>query len=68
LKATNAFFPSTWLYISPIIAMGLGALFNREQISVSSLVGSILVISGIVLPNLHKLKKRWLHKTASSAS
>lgn len=58
LKATNAFFPSTWLYISPIIALGLGALLYEEQLSGYSFFGSALVLAGIVMTNWREWKPR----------
>ncbi|MGU3470243.1 DMT family transporter [Paenibacillus sp. D51F] len=57
IKATNAFFPSTWLYISPVIALGLGALLQNERLSLLSLGGSLLVLAGIVIPRLPELKE-----------
>ncbi|ASS65177.1 MULTISPECIES: EamA family transporter [unclassified Paenibacillus] len=57
IKATNAFFPSTWLYISPVIALGLGALLQDERLSLLSLGGSLLVLAGIVIPRLPELKE-----------
>ncbi|MCZ8512771.1 EamA family transporter [Paenibacillus filicis] len=56
LKATNAVFPSTWLYISPVIAMGLGVLLYKETVSLLSILGSALVLSGIIVTNLPELR------------
>lgn len=53
---TNPVFPSTWLYVSPPIAMGLGALLYGEQVSWIALVGVMTVVAGIVLVNLDVLK------------
>ncbi|PAD76556.1 DMT family transporter [Paenibacillus campinasensis] len=68
LKATNAFFPSTWLFISPMVAVGLGFLFYNEAITLYSLLGSILIVIGIVVMNLGELTRRFgnrgLHTTA----
>ncbi len=58
LKATNAFFPSTWLFVSPIIALGLGVLLYAEGISLYSILGSLLIIGGIVVINLPELRAR----------
>ncbi|MBB3113472.1 drug/metabolite transporter (DMT)-like permease [Paenibacillus phyllosphaerae] len=72
IKATNAFFPSTWLYISPLIAMALGVLFYNEHVSIYSILGSLLVISGIIVTNLRQIRshlssreQRQLRSTAS---
>ncbi|SDR78700.1 Permease of the drug/metabolite transporter (DMT) superfamily [Paenibacillaceae bacterium GAS479] len=56
IKATNAFFPSTWLYVSPIIALSLGAIIFQEQITIVSVGGSLLVLAGIVAPKLKEIK------------
>ncbi len=58
LKATNAFFPSTWLFVSPIIALGLGAFLYGEAISLYSIVGSLFIIGGILILNLPELQAR----------
>ncbi|MDF2681730.1 MAG: transporter, EamA family [Brevibacillus sp.] len=54
---TNPVFPSTWLYISPLIPLCLGAILYHEPLTVLSLVGGITIIAGIVLANLENLKK-----------
>ncbi|MGG1661615.1 DMT family transporter [Brevibacillus sp. NRS-1366] len=54
---TNPVFPSTWLYISPLIALTLGVILYNEPLSLLSLVGGITIISGIILINLNSLKQ-----------
>ncbi|MED4751334.1 DMT family transporter [Brevibacillus choshinensis] len=54
---TNPVFPSTWLYISPLISLCLGAVLYHEPLTILSLVGGITIIVGIVLVNLENLKK-----------
>lgn len=67
LKATNAFFPSTWLFVSPIIALGLGAFLYDEAISSYSIIGSMLIIGGILIVNLPELRaRRTARRVASS--
>ncbi|MFH5184147.1 DMT family transporter [Paenibacillus sp. TAB 01] len=56
LKKTNALFPSTWLYVSPVIAMTLGALLYGEPVSLASILGSMLVLSGIIAPHVRELR------------
>jgi len=51
VRATNPMFPSTWTYISPIIAQFVGYLWLGEAISVFSFVGLVLVLSGVLLIN-----------------
>jgi drug/metabolite transporter (DMT)-like permease len=53
---TNPIFPSTWLYVSPLIALAIGILFYRETITLFTAVGVITIISGTVLANLDSLK------------
>lgn len=60
---TNPVFPSTWLYISPLISLCLGALLYHEPLTILSLVGGITIIAGIVLVNLENLKKLVSKKT-----
>ncbi|MCT1403986.1 EamA family transporter [Paenibacillus sp. p3-SID867] len=68
LKATNAFFPSTWLFVSPIIALGLGAFLYGEAISLYSIVGSLLIIGGILIVNLPELRARRIARRVASSA
>ena len=54
---TNPVFPSTWLYISPPIAVGIGFLFYEETVSWVSLLGVCTIIAGTVLVNANALKQ-----------
>ncbi|WP_319633409.1 DMT family transporter [Paenibacillus psychroresistens] len=56
LAKTNAVFPATWLYISPVIALIIGALWYNESVSLSSILGALLTLSGIIMANLDDLK------------
>ncbi|GIO29831.1 MULTISPECIES: DMT family transporter [Paenibacillus] len=56
IAKTNPVFPSTWLYVSPLIALCLGAVLYGEPISVLSVIGGITIIVGIVAVNLDSLK------------
>lgn len=53
---TNPVFPSTWLYISPLIAMGLGSAIYNEEFSWISAAGALIILAGIILVNLHSLR------------
>ncbi|MCM3789256.1 EamA family transporter [Domibacillus indicus] len=53
---TNPVFPSTWLYISPLIAVMAGFLFYGEELSRMTLIGSITIIAGTILVNAEALK------------
>lgn len=54
---TNPVFPSTWLYISPLIALGLGVMLYNEPLYLLSLAGGITIIVGIILINMDSLKQ-----------
>ncbi|EIW16642.1 DMT family transporter [Pelosinus fermentans] len=47
VRTTNSFFPSTWTYISPIIAQFVGYWWLREELSIYSFVGLSLVLLGV---------------------
>jgi drug/metabolite transporter (DMT)-like permease len=56
LAKTNAVFPSTWLYVSPVIALSVGALWYNEIITLSSMLGAALTLTGIMIANLDDLR------------
>ncbi|KAF6581544.1 EamA family transporter [Paenibacillus peoriae] len=51
MERTNPLFPTTWLYISPPIAVGLGALLYGEHVSWWMLAGVLLIVTGLILMN-----------------
>lgn len=53
---TNPIFPSTWLYISPIIALLLGVVLYKESITWLTIVGSITIILGTILVNFKSFR------------
>jgi drug/metabolite transporter (DMT)-like permease len=57
---TNPIFPSTWLFISPIIALLLGGIFYGETITWLTAVGTLTIITGTVLVNFQSI--RGFHK------
>ncbi|MED3576105.1 DMT family transporter [Cytobacillus praedii] len=60
VSRTNPVFPSTWLYISPLIAIILGVTFYHEYISWLTGIGTLTIIVGTVLVNLETLRNlRW---------
>lgn len=63
---TNPVFPSTWLYISPPIAVGVGVLFYQESISWISLLGVVTIIAGTVIVNAGALKQLLLKRRSSA--
>ncbi|NBI29248.1 DMT family transporter [Chengkuizengella marina] len=60
VSKTNPVFPSTWLYVSPIIAMVLGIVFLNETIQTLSIVGSIMVLVGVFLTNQNILTEYYV--------
>lgn len=58
IKNTSAFFSSTWTYISPVIAMMLGFIIFGEVITWLGLMGSILILLGVLLSNIQYFKIR----------
>jgi drug/metabolite transporter (DMT)-like permease len=67
IAKTNPVFPSTWLYISPLIALSIGVSLYNEQVSWLTLLGVITIISGTVLINLDALKQ-WIRKPEITTS
>ncbi|WP_088832110.1 DMT family transporter [Paenibacillus tyrfis] len=53
---TNPFFPTTWLYISPLIAFALGALLYGEAVTWGAIAGGATIIVGILLVNLDTIR------------
>ncbi|WP_340027161.1 EamA family transporter [Paenibacillus sp. FSL H7-0940] len=60
MSRTNPLFPATWLYISPPIAVGLGAVVYGEHVSWVTWVGVVLVVSGLLAMN--EKVSGWLKK------
>lgn len=54
---TNPVFPSTWLYISPPIAVGVGFLFYGETVTWITVLGVFTIICGTILVNAGALKQ-----------
>lgn len=52
---TNAFLPSTWLYVSPLIALTIGHFFYEENVHPIMLIGVFLILSSLVLINIRKI-------------
>ncbi|KAA8747065.1 DMT family transporter [Paenibacillus sp. UASWS1643] len=60
MSRTNPLFPATWLYISPPIAVGLGAFVYGEHVSWVTWIGVVLVVSGLLAMN--EKVSGWLKK------
>ncbi|MBB6694489.1 EamA family transporter [Cohnella xylanilytica] len=53
---TNPVFPSTWLYVSPLIALAIGVAFYREPLEWYMALGGAAIVAGIALANAPVLK------------
>lgn len=49
IARTGPVLPSTWTYVSPVVATGVGALMLGESVGPFTLVGLALVLGGVVL-------------------
>lgn len=56
ITKTNPVFPSTWLYVSPLIAVLIGMTLYGEKVEWISWIGIFIVLVGIVLTNGELLK------------
>ncbi|NRD79960.1 EamA family transporter [Bacillus sp. BRMEA1] len=56
VSKTNPIFPSTWLFVSPILAMVLGVVFYHETLSWMSGIGALTIILGTIIISLPKLR------------
>ncbi|WP_223068629.1 DMT family transporter [Paenibacillus caui] len=63
VSKTNPIFPSTWLYVSPLIAIILGAVFYQENVTWELGLGAVAIVAGIVLIN----SQSWLKRTSKNA-
>ncbi|PRA08589.1 MULTISPECIES: DMT family transporter [unclassified Paenibacillus] len=66
MSRTNPLFPATWLYISPPIAVGLGAVVYDEHVSWITWIGVVLVVSGLLAMN--EKVSDWLKRGGRSNS
>lgn len=53
---TNPVFPSTWLFISPVIALLLGVMIYGEPVSWWTFSGALAIIAGTILVNLSSIQ------------
>ncbi len=59
VSKTNPVFPSTWLYVSPVIAVLLGAIVLKENITVVTALGAVSVLVGVFFINKRILEEMW---------
>ncbi|ANE48274.1 hypothetical protein SY83_20510 [Paenibacillus swuensis] len=51
VQRTNPLFPSTWTYVSPVIAIIVGYILLNETLHAVSVIGAIVVLLGVLLTN-----------------
>ncbi|PLS03301.1 DMT family transporter [Neobacillus cucumis] len=56
VSKTNPVFPSTWLFVSPILAMLMGVVFYHEVVSWVSGIGALTIILGTIIISLPNLR------------
>jgi len=70
VSKTNPVFPSTWLYISPLVALIAGYIILNEIMKPITLIGAFLILFGVFLTNRSTFYEYWkkgalFHRTAS---
>jgi drug/metabolite transporter (DMT)-like permease len=69
VKVTNPLFPSTWLYVSPVIALIVGYLFLQETVHPLGIVGSIAILGGVFLTNYEAFRgTSFVNRNTSSST
>ena len=56
LSKTNPVFPSTWLYVSPLIAIIVGYIILGEPLNPTMGMGACLILIGVFLANRSTLR------------
>jgi drug/metabolite transporter (DMT)-like permease len=59
ISKTNPVFPSTWLYVSPLIAVIVGYLVLNEPIKPVMGIGAFLILTGVFMANRSTLEGYW---------
>jgi drug/metabolite transporter (DMT)-like permease len=59
ISKTNPVFPSTWLYISPLIAVIAGYFFLGEPVKPIMGMGALLILAGVFMANRSTLEMYW---------
>ncbi len=65
---TNATFATSWTYVSPFLALAVGALFLREPIGASAWLGGVLVVAAAVALNRDARASLTLRPSTPAAS
>jgi drug/metabolite transporter (DMT)-like permease len=67
VRRAGPLLPSTWTYISPVIAQFVGYYFLAEYVSVYSFLGLSLVLSGVFLVSRAGILENWLKEQLKKA-
>ncbi|SMD03285.1 DMT family transporter [Sporomusa malonica] len=68
VRRAGPLLPSTWTYISPVIAQFVGYYFLSEYVSVYSFIGLGLVLGGVYLVSKAAALEKWLESLAGVPS
>lgn len=61
LKRVSVVLLSLIAFITPIVALIIGWIFFHEKLSIRVLIGSVLVLTGVLIANLNSIKKLTSH-------
>jgi len=59
VSKTNPVFPSTWLYVSPLVAILVGYIWLDEVVTPIMMIGALLILFGVFLTNRAILMEHW---------
>lgn len=68
LSRTHPVFPTTWLYVSPFIALALGAQVYGEPLHWNAALGSLVVLIGVLLTNGEAIRSLLRARKAAAAA
>ncbi len=71
VKRTGTLLASTWTYVSPVIAVVVGYLWYREPVDVLTIVGTVLILSGVFTLNFRGFRdvyRTQIHATVRAKS
>lgn len=68
LKVRPAAMVSTYVYVNPIIALLLGAIFVNEKITLLQVVALLIILVGVLLVNLPRYKPAFFSKRVKQSA
>jgi drug/metabolite transporter (DMT)-like permease len=66
VKVIGPTIASTWTYVSPIVAIIVGHFWDHEQITTWTVVGTAVILSGILMSNLQSLRVAFRQKLVAT--